>query len=97
MSEDYVPRAEFEMFCNQQRESSQRIEAGLTLINNKLDGMTTCVNDRVTWEAHDRHRQECKEEFVKLRGRPSWAVVAIFGFLQAAFFTVLTMYLARIL
>ncbi len=53
-------------------------------IEAKIDGLTACVQDRVTWEAHDRHKAECREEFLRLRGRPSWAVAIILTLLSSA-------------
>ena len=97
MSTEFVPRAEFEMFCQQQRESSQRIEASLAVINEKIDGMTQGMNARVTWEAHDRHRRECNEEFHKLRGRPSWAIVGMFGLMSSTIAGLIILIVANVI
>ena len=72
---DYVPRPEFERFCAQQNGSLNRIESmvnnGFAGIHAKLDAMADAINQRVTWEAYDRQKTECKQEFGKLRERLS--------------------------
>jgi len=97
MAGESVPREEFDLFCRQQNGSLKRIETSLATINNKLDGITQETNERVTWEAHDRHKEDCKQEFSRLRGRPSWAVAFVLTFLCSACASMLVLVLTGVL
>lgn len=72
MTEDYVPRPEFDMFCKQQNGSLKRIEAQNTEILSELKEIRADISERVTWDAFDRHKTENKTEHESFRGRPSW-------------------------
>lgn len=95
MDNDYIPRPEFDLLCKNVNGSLGRIESSLKTVNTKLDALVEADNLRVTWEAHDRHKEECKKELDKLKGRPSWAVVAIGGFLSTGLATTLTLLLTH--
>jgi len=94
---NYVPRPEFEMLCRNVNGSLGRIEASLRGVNEKLDALGEADNERVTWEAHDRHKAECKIEMDKLKGRPSWGVALIITTLTGGLVTTLTLLLTGVI
>jgi hypothetical protein len=93
----YVPRPEFELMCRAVNGSLVRIEAGLKDVNTKLDVLTEADNQRVTWEAHDRHKEECAKKMEKLQGRPSWAVALVITTLSGGLVTTLTLILTGVI
>lgn len=97
MNGEYLPRTEFDLFCRQQNGSLRRIEASLETINCKLDALGEAINQRVTWEAHDRRKQECREEIARFRNRPSWAVAVVVAFFSSATVSLLVLVLSRVI
>lgn len=99
--EDYVPRPEFEMFCRATNGGIARIEKaqieGAAGVNEKLDQIISMLGERVTWEAHDRHKAECKIEMDKLKGRPSWGIALIITTLTGGLGTTLTLLLTGVI
>jgi hypothetical protein len=93
----YVPRPEFELMCRAVNGSLIRIEAGLKDVNAKLDALGEADNQRVTWEAHDRHKLDCKEEISKLKGRPSWGIALAITTLSGGLATTLTLLLTGVI
>ncbi|MDY6796948.1 MAG: hypothetical protein SWK76_16950 [Actinomycetota bacterium] len=87
MSEDYVPRPEFELFCTQQNDNVKEIKdlvsTGFAGVNEKLDSLKDDMSERVTWDAHDRHKQECKDRWDKLEKRWPVPVVVLMSLLTS--------------
>jgi hypothetical protein len=85
------------MLCKNVNGSLVRIEATLKVVNDKLDALAAADNERVTWDAHDRHKAECRNELEKIKGRPSWAVATIIGLLSTGLATTLTLLLTGVI
>lgn len=92
---EYVPREEFSLYIRQQNGTLKRIEEGIGNLSEKIDCLREELNLRVTWDAYDRHKQECKEELRRLRGRPSWAVALILTFLSSSVTSLLVLVLTH--
>ena len=94
---DCVPRPEFELLSKGINGSLVRIESTLRDVNAKLDNLADADNLRVTWEAHDRHKEECKKTIERLQGRPSWFIALVITTLTGGLVTTLTLLLTGVI
>jgi hypothetical protein len=64
------------------------------ILGEKIDSL---MNGRVTWEAYDRHKDDCKKEMDRIKNRPSWTVCFILGGLLTISVTLTSLMLSGIL